>query len=96
MVNWRLSSSLDAQDISLAHDPVETPAERPSREVFFPDFGKIETPVYDRYALRPGTVIEGPAIFEERETSFNVGPDATVAVDEFSNLIVEIREPGSQ
>ncbi|NIJ43003.1 N-methylhydantoinase A [Parvibaculum indicum] len=96
VVNWRLSSSLDAQDISLAHDPVETPAERPSREVFFPDFGKIETPVYDRYALRPGTVIDGPAIFEERETSFNVGPDATVAVDEFSNLIVEIREPGSQ
>ena len=93
VVNWRLSSSLEAQDISLAHDPVETSAERPSRAVFFPDFGKIETPVYDRYALRPGAIIEGPAIFEERETSFNVGPDTTVTVDEFSNLIVLIRYP---
>jgi N-methylhydantoinase A len=53
----------------------------------------METRVYDRYALKPGTRIEGPAIFEERESSFNVGPDAVVTVDAFANLIVEISYP---
>ncbi|MBV1934054.1 MAG: hydantoinase/oxoprolinase family protein, partial [Parvibaculaceae bacterium] len=90
VVNWRLASSLGVQDISLAHEPVETPAEKPSRMVFFPGFGNVETRVFDRYALCYGTVIQGPAIFEERESSFNVGPDATVTVDEFANLIVDV------
>jgi len=93
-VNWRLTASLPAQEISLAHAPVDAPAERPSRSVSFPGFGRMETRVYDRYALKPGTRIEGPAIFEERESSFNVGPDAVVTVDAFANLIVEISYPG--
>lgn len=89
-VNWRLTASLPAQEISLAHAPVESPAERAPRSVSFPGFGRVETKVYDRYALKPGTRIVGPAIFEERESSFNVGPDATVTVDAHANLIVEI------
>lgn len=93
-VNWRLTASLPAQEVSLAHAPVDAPAERPSRSVSFPGFGRMETRVYDRYALKPGTRIEGPAIFEERESSFNVGPDAVVTVDAFANLIVEISYPG--
>jgi N-methylhydantoinase A len=92
-VNWRLTASLPAQEISLAHAPVETPAERPSRDVHFPGFGRVETKVYDRYALKPGIRIAGPAIFEERESSFNIGPDATATVDRHANLIVEITYP---
>lgn len=92
-VNWRLTASLPAQEISLAHAPVETPAERPSRLVHFPSFGRVETRVLDRYALKPGTRIAGPAIFEERESSFNIGPDAIATVDQFANLIVEISYP---
>lgn len=90
-VSWRLSSSLQAQDMSLAHVPAETSPEKASRVVSFPGFGKVETRVFDRYALHSGTVIAGPAIFEERESSFNVGPDATVTVDEFANLRVDIK-----
>ena len=92
-VNWRLHASLPAQQISLAHAPVDAPAERPSRSVDFPGFGRVEARVFDRYALRPGTIIQGPAIFEERESSFNVGPDATVTVDPFGNLVAEIAYP---
>ena len=44
-----------------------------------------------RYALRPGTKLEGPAVFEERESSFIVGPDCTVTVDRDFNLIAEFQ-----
>ncbi len=38
-INWRLSASLPAQHISLAHQPVQTPARRGQREIFFHGFG---------------------------------------------------------
>jgi N-methylhydantoinase A len=94
-VNWRLTASLAAQEISLAHEPLDTPAERPARKVHFPGAGRVTTEVYDRYALKPGTRITGPAVFEERESSFNIGPDASATVDEFANLIVEIDYPAA-
>lgn len=89
-VNWRLTASLPAQSISLAHAPIDAPAERAARQVSFPGFGRVETRVYDRYALKPGDAIAGPAIFEERETSFAIGPDAHATVDRFANLVVAI------
>lgn len=89
-VNWRLTASLPAQSISLAHAPIDAPAERKARNVSFPGFGRVTTRVYDRYALKAGTKIAGPAIFEERETSFAVGPDTLVHVDVHANLVVTI------
>jgi N-methylhydantoinase A len=51
------------------------------RSVFFPDAkGEIATPVYDRYALDPGTPIDGPAVFEEDESTFVIGPGARARV----------------
>lgn len=94
-VNWRLHASLPAQSISLAHTPVDTSAERTSRQVHFPDVGRVETRVLDRYALRPGDTIAGPAIFEERETSFAIGPDATATIDDHANIVVTINYPNS-
>jgi N-methylhydantoinase A len=95
-VNWRLAAFLPAQDISLAYSVVDTPAKREARNVIFPEHGTIRTPVYDRYALKPGTVIEGPAVFEERETTFTVGPDATVSIDGLHNLVVKLRYPSPE
>lgn len=92
-VNWRLHASLPAQSISLAHRPVETPPERTARQVSFPGFGRVETRVLDRYALKPGETIAGPAIFEERETSFAIGPDATATIDDHANIVVAITYP---
>ncbi|MBP6769475.1 MAG: hydantoinase/oxoprolinase family protein [Reyranella sp.] len=48
-----------------------------TRPVFFPDEGKtLPTRVWDRYALEPGVSIEGPAVFEENESTFIVGPNS--------------------
>lgn len=93
-INWRLSASLPAQHISLAHQPVQTPARRGERMVFFHGFGDVRTPVYDRYALRPGMRLQGPAVVEERESSCNLGPDCSFTIDAHFNLVIEI-EPAS-
>lgn len=50
----------------------------------------MEAVVYDRYALRPGMTIDGPAVVEERESSSAFGPGCTITVDDALNLVVEI------
>ncbi|HYZ32605.1 MAG TPA: hydantoinase/oxoprolinase family protein, partial [Crenalkalicoccus sp.] len=51
------------------------------RPVHFPEAGgPLETPVYDRYALPAGTRLDGPAVFEENESTFVVGPAARISV----------------
>jgi N-methylhydantoinase A len=47
-------------------------------------------PVYDRYALQPGTVIDGPALIEEHESTVVVGSGDRVVVDDRMNLVAEL------
>jgi N-methylhydantoinase A len=90
IVNWRLSARLPEKRLSLAHRPGASAHERRPRRITFPGFGERMAAVYDRYALAPGTIIRGPAVFEERESSFAVGPDCVVTVDASLNLIAAI------
>ncbi|MCP8941016.1 hydantoinase B/oxoprolinase family protein [Alsobacter sp. SYSU M60028] len=50
----------------------------------------VETPVYDRYALRPGDHFAGPAIIEEREATTLIPPGDKVSIDESLNIRVAI------
>ncbi len=90
MVSWRLNASRSPQELSLAYSSVESPPERGARIVNFPSFGPLSATVYDRYALKCGDVVQGPAIFEERETTFTIGPDCVASVDAKANLVVDI------
>jgi N-methylhydantoinase A len=91
LTNWRLSASLPASRFTLAYrSPTGSPIRRGRRPVLFADLGVLQADVYDRYTLRPGSTIHGPALFEERETSCAVGPDCTVTVDPRHNLIIDI------
>ena len=66
-------------------------ARKASRPAYFPELGGFHpTPVYDRYRLRPGTELDGPAIVEERESTVVIGPGAGARVDDYLNLIVEL------
>jgi len=66
-------------------------AEKAPRRAYFPEAGGfIDCPVYDRYALRPGAVVAGPAIVEERESTCVLTPGDRARVDEFGNLLTEI------
>ena len=61
-----------------------------TRRVHFPDLEReVETPVYDRYALAPGVTLEGPAVFEENESTFVVGPGARIGVLPDGSILAE-------
>jgi len=63
-----------------------------TRPVFFPDEGKtMETKVWDRYALEAGISIEGPAVFEEDESTFIVGPNATARLLADGSILAEAK-----
>jgi N-methylhydantoinase A len=82
-INWRVVSSGPPPGLELGAIDVEAGAERERepRQAYFPALGGfVETAVYDRYALAPGTRFEGPAIVEERESTLVVGPGQSVEV----------------
>ena len=65
------------------------PQMKTRRQAYFPEAaGYVDTAVYDRDALAPGTRFTGPAIVEERESTTVVGPGATVTVDAHRSLIL--------
>jgi N-methylhydantoinase A len=61
------------------------------RKVFMPEAGTfVNCPIYDRYALRGGAKLRGPAVIEEHESTVVLGPDAVVEVDKSCNLWVSL------
>lgn len=63
------------------------------RPVYFDSLGcKVDTPVYDHYALPVDEPFQGPAIVEQHESSIVVGPEGTARVDAEGNLIIDLAE----
>lgn len=65
-------------------------AEKGRRPLYLPERGMIECPVYDRYALAPGSRLVGPAIVEENESTCIIGPDDEATVDGRYNLVAKL------
>jgi N-methylhydantoinase A len=90
IVTWRVVSSAArapreaAPEHARAGEPVRT-----SRAAYFPEAGGfVETPVIARSGLGPGTVGEGPAIVEERESTLVVPPGARWSVGGHGEITV--------
>ena len=63
-------------------------ARKGSRPIYVGVWGRYaEVAVYDRYALRGGAVLEGPCIIEEPDSTAVIGPEVTVRVDTYLNLV---------
>ncbi|HTW15739.1 MAG TPA: hydantoinase/oxoprolinase family protein [Nocardioides sp.] len=61
----------------------------PTRSVCFdPAEGYVDTPLFQRTDLPPGTVVTGPAIVEEFGSTVPVHPGFSARVDEYLNLII--------
>ena len=59
------------------------------RPVFFAESsGFVDCPIYDRYLLSAGTIVEGPAIVEEFDTTTVLHPGYMASVDRFGNLLL--------
>jgi N-methylhydantoinase A len=94
-VNARLTATGPAPVGELAEDPETGTAEAAlvgTRQVHFAEAGGwVETAVYDREALKKGSRLNGPAIVEQADSTTVVPPGATVEVDGYSNLIMDVR-----
>ena len=91
-LTWRVTVSAPAPHLNLSRPPAVPggAARKGVRPAYFPEErAYVATPVYDRYAMGSGDRLVGPAIIEERESTFVVGPGARVQVDEFGSLVVE-------
>jgi 5-oxoprolinase (ATP-hydrolysing)/N-methylhydantoinase A len=93
-MSWRVLVSGPAPDLAVARvEGVDAAgaARKGSRPAHFADAGGWhDTPVYDRYALRPGDRIEGPAIVEEQEATTVLPPGDRLLVDAHLNLRLAI------
>jgi N-methylhydantoinase A len=59
------------------------------RDVYLPERAAfVRCPVYDRYALAPGTRLHGPAVVEEVESTVLLGTEAVATVARNGNLVV--------
>jgi len=93
-LHWRVVCSGPKPEVMMARQQrADTggPARKGSRPAYFPEAGgTVEAAVYDRYTLRPGERIVGPAIVEERESTTVVPPSDSLIVDEQLNLRLTI------
>ena len=102
VLNWRVvctgPTAEPAARLSREGDGESPGAARPSalkgyRRAWVPERAAFaDVPVHDRYALSPGTVIEGPAIIEEREATTIVPGACTLTVDDGLNLRLALTE----
>ncbi|MDP9824248.1 hydantoinase/oxoprolinase family protein [Nocardioides massiliensis] len=90
-VNLRATGIGPIKRPELPREPLtgSTPTPKSTRSVLFDDAqGRVETPVYWRLDLAPGTTFTGPAIVEEFGSTVPIHPGFAVRVDEYRNLIV--------
>jgi N-methylhydantoinase A len=94
-VHFRIAASVSLEPLVLPKlelgDGTPTRASKGRRQVYFPETsGFCDCPVYDRYALRAGDAIVGPAIVEERESTVVVPPESRAEVDDHGNIILDL------
>ena len=90
IVSWKVEAA--GEEAALAYARIAggaRPRDKRPRNVWFRD-AFVECEVLDRYALEPGTAIEGPAVIEERESTCVLGPGDRATVDAHLNLVAEL------
>ena len=95
VLSWRVIALGPKPELTLPKDAVRrggaAEALKGRRSIYLPAAKSFsEVPVYDRYKLASGVRLDGPAVVEERESTVIVNGPASIAVDQWSNLIVDI------
>ena len=99
IVNWKVEAQGPVpevhQEMNLVPGSYEVEPKKGTRKAYFHEAGGyIDATVYDRYALNPGTLIQGPALIEENESTCVVGVADTVRADTAGNLVADIKIEG--
>ena len=89
ITTWKVEATLPTPSLlTVPPTAVGEVVTKGERLAYF-DTGFVETPVYDRYQLAVDTVILGPALIEERESTVVIGPGDRAQVDRYGNLVAE-------
>jgi N-methylhydantoinase A len=98
IVNCRVQAIGRVPKIPQSYTPKSGPGLlKGQRNVYFgKSIGWLETQVYRREYLEPGTQMSGPVIIEEMSSTTIVHPEQTVKVDPFGNLIITIPQNTEQ
>ncbi|WP_037080750.1 hydantoinase/oxoprolinase family protein [Pseudonocardia spinosispora] len=89
ILTWRVTSRGPRPSAHLKLVSVESGYSQTQHSRAFFGGGYVETAVYSRYALAPGTVVKGPALVHERESTLVVPPDARATVISDGSVVVE-------
>ena len=79
---------IDLLSLAPSADGSIAAATRPARRIWFGEW--VETPVFERLALPVGTVIVGPAILEQPDTTIVVEPGYQAMTDRFGNIVLTL------
>jgi len=79
------------EHIAKANAEPEAAAFRGKRPVYFAGSGFVETPTYDRPALKAGNKITGPALVEEHASTTVVHPGDLLEIDAYGDLVINVR-----
>jgi N-methylhydantoinase A len=92
VMTWRVRTLGPAPTIDVRADGgADRSPRKGTRRVWFRETGMVEADVMDRYLLRPGAVVRGPAVVEERESTVVIGPGGRGRVEPTGVLVVEVR-----
>jgi N-methylhydantoinase A len=100
ITNWKVEARAPATGLSAGYGLADggdrgTDARKGRRSAWSQlDGDFVDTPVYDRYALRPGDRVPGPALVEERESTLVIARGDSLQVDAFFNLVAELDAEG--
>ncbi|MCT8974246.1 hydantoinase/oxoprolinase family protein [Microbaculum marinisediminis] len=100
VVSWRVVAQGRRPELVLKSTQEGAPrtveaAVKGRRDIYISEVKQMQpVNVYDRYLLPPGATFEGPAIVEERESTVVINGSATVSVDEYCNLVVNLKHAG--
>lgn len=93
ILSWRVVTSGPKPDLQLPKaSPGGGDALKGTRPIFLPSAGLTDTPVYDRDALGPDDVLQGPAMIDERESTVVINGPARIPKDAHHNLIVDLKD----
>lgn len=94
MVNLRLAArgQLKFEEPGVGNSRSAGPAIATSqRTVWFSPEMPVEAKVYERAQLKPGQVIQGPAVIEQHDTTTLIFPGDTGLVDNAMNLFIQVK-----
>ncbi|WP_245944088.1 hydantoinase B/oxoprolinase family protein [Acuticoccus kandeliae] len=92
--NWSVICAAPSRSAAFARIVREAPegVTKPVRQLYFPGAGLVEAPVHDRYGLREGDTIAGPAVVLEDESATILPPGSHATADAAGNLVIQLPE----